>query len=134
MSMEGFSSSWYQDGKCKAIGYGHNNCTQIFERITKAGAKKLLKRDIEKALIKTKRLYRINGYTNYDTLPDNRKYALVELVFSTGGFRKFPKYTKALVDGDMIEARRQVTRYYKRGGKIIELETRNRAISKIFLK
>jgi GH24 family phage-related lysozyme (muramidase) len=75
------------------------------------------------------------GQGTWETLPQDHRDALTELVFNVGTLRKFPKFTRALVRGNLDKALAESTRYYRdTSGHLQPLARRNAAFINTFLK
>lgn len=132
---EGYSALPYTapEGN-KTIGYGH----VIFDlnRVDKELADKLLELDIWMAERRAK-FYVDSTFApgTWNELPLKHQQALTELTFNVGSLSKFPKFTHALVHGNIDKAIRESKRYYRgRDGKWVELRRRNIAFVDTFLK
>ena len=131
---EGFSPTWYRDGPCWSIGYGHHSCDpNPRQQITQVIALKLLKRDIQAARERAGRDFWVITGQRIAKLPKRHQEALVEMTFNLGGLRGFPKFTRALARGDVDTAIRECRRYAVVEGKRIELRRRNQAFIQTFL-
>ena len=131
---EGFRATWYRDGPCWAIGYGHHSCNpDLSWRLTQTQALKLLKRDIQAASERAGRDFSaMMGYP-ITRLPKRHREALTELCFNLGTIRGFPRFVKALAEGDIETAIRESKRYAWVNGEKVELVRRNRAFVWTFL-
>jgi len=132
---EGFSAKAYTDTSGNVtIGYGHVVTPLV--SVDRALAESLLMHDIYEAERKAK-AYVVEHYSfkDWEALSDKHKQALIELVFSVGSLTKFPKFTKALMEGDINMAIKESRRYYRgRDGKWVALRRRNVAFIETFLK
>ena len=141
---EGFKPNIYKDGNKQAIGYGHNLSPEeiktqtvygydISGPITQEVASDILRKDLaEKKNTLTSRFN--NKYDiSFDSLPQKSQEMLIDFEFNLGNVvEKFPKFTQAIIDGDMEKAKKEYKRYY--GEKKIPLRKRNRDFYNTYLK
>ena len=69
----------------------------------------------------------------YDLDPKSREM-LLDFKFNLGSLGGFPKFTKAVLEGDMETARKEYKRYYKEDGKTKEVRDRNEQFFETYLK
>jgi GH24 family phage-related lysozyme (muramidase) len=124
----------YDDGSEKGgatIGYGHLiKEGESFDRLTEKEARELLKTDIREHTDEAREhVDTMYGKGKFDKLPENRRTALVDMQFNPG-LDQFPRFTNAIMTGDMAEAKKQANRYYTAGGKSLPLTRRNKAFIK----
>lgn len=108
-------------------GYDLNNLTEKdVEEILKLD---LLKygNDLDKEL-KSK-----HNKSLYDLDPKSREM-LLDFKFNLGSLGGFPKFTKAVLEGDIETARKEYKRYYKEDGKTKEVRDRNEQFFETYLK
>ena len=141
---EGFKPNIYKDGNRQAIGYGHNLSPKEIETqtvygydisgpITQEVASDILRKDL--AAKKNTLTSRFNNKydISFDSLPQKSQEMLLDFEFNLGNVvEKFPKFTQAIVDGDMEKAKKEYKRYY--GAKKIPLRKRNRDFYNTYLK
>jgi len=141
---EGFKPNIYKDGDRQAIGYGHNLSPEETETqtvygydisgpITQEVASDILRKDL--AAKKNTLTSRFNNKydISFDSLPQKSQEMLLDFEFNLGNVvEKFPKFTQAIIDGDMEKAKKEYKRYY--GAKKIPLRKRNRDFYNTYLK
>ena len=141
---EGFKPNIYKDGNREAIGYGHNLSPEEIETqtvygydisgpITQEVASDILRKDL--AAKKNTLTSRFNNKydISFDSLPQKSQEMLLDFEFNLGNVvEKFPKFTQAVIDGDMEKAKKEYKRYY--GAKKIPLRKRNRDFYSTYLK
>lgn len=141
---EGFKPNIYKDGNREAIGYGHNLSPEEVETqtvygydisgpITQEVASDILRKDL--AAKKNTLTSRFNDKydISFDSLPQKSQEMLIDFEFNLGNVvEKFPKFTQAIIDGDMEKAKKEYKRYY--GEKKIPLRKRNRDFYNTYLK
>ena len=135
MEQEGFSPVWYRDGPCWAIGYGHHSCTpdRSIEPISEQEARVLLERDIQAAAERAgEEFSELEGYP-IAWLPERLRMALTELVFNTGSLKGWPRFVRAVSQGDILRAIKESRRYYRVGGQRVYMAKRTRAFITTFL-
>ena len=131
---EGFSPSWYRDGPCWSIGYGHHSCNpDLSQTITKEEAEVLLEKDIQAASDRAgQEFLEMEGYP-IDWLPEYLRMALTELVYNTGSIKDWPRFVRAVSQGDILRAIQESRRYYRVGGEKVYMAKRTRAFIATFL-
>ncbi len=114
------------------IGFGHKLTSEEKESgkvygidwnegISVKQAYEILDKDIVK---KTDQARRIIG-SKFDQLPVEAKELLTDYAF-TGTLKSFPKFSKAIVDGDYATAKKEYVRHMRKGGKMVKLRRRNK--------
>jgi len=119
---------WYPhksfEGGSDTIAYGHKIVPgeDYSSGITEEQAEQLLVRDLNKA--KAQVLREVKGRE----LSKKQMEMFVDFVFNMGTLKKFPKFTKAVLNGDVTTVKAQYKRFS--GGK--ELKGRNVAFARRF--
>ena len=139
------------EGGLDTVGLGHkltqdeidSNSVYGFDldTLTKEQAKEIFRRDLtkyEKMLksdLKTNyKKYEMEQPIDYDTLNQKQKEMLLDFTFNLGSLKGFPKFTEAVLKGDMDTARKEYKRYYKENGKNKEVKDRNEQFFETYLK
>jgi len=139
------------EGGLDTVGLGHkltqdeidSNSVYGFDldTLTKEQAKEIFRRDLtkyEKMLksdLKTNyKKYKMEQPIDYDTLNQKQKEMLLDFTFNLGSLKGFPKFTEAVLKGDMDAARKEYKRYYKENGKNKEVKDRNEQFFETYLK
>ena len=139
------------EGGLDTVGLGHkltqdeidSNSVYGFDldTLTKEQAKEIFRRDLtkyEKMLksdLKTNyKKYEMKQPIDYDTLNQKKKEMLLDFTFNLGSLKGFPKFTEAVLKGDMDTARKEYKRYYKENGKNKEVKDRNEQFFETYLK
>jgi GH24 family phage-related lysozyme (muramidase) len=142
---EGFKAEKYKDGNKNAVGYGHNLTPEeaktntvyghdVSKPITEEVAEDILAKDLaskRKSLNSAiKKKYKGKSL---DDLPLKSQEMLIDFQFNLGdAIGKFPKFTEAVVNGDMKTAKKEYKRYF--GNKKIPLTRRNKAFYNTYLR
>ena len=93
-----------------------------------------MKSDLEKARSRTNVYITENhGADAWEGITENNKSAATDFAFNLGSLNGFPIFTKALVENDRENTEKESVRSYKKYGKWILLEQRNRIFKKHFL-
>lgn len=127
------------EGGLRTLGYGHKFSTQAEQDawykknpkgMTDHEIGKLMVTDIQEHSARAlKYIDNIYGKGTYIKLPIDSKLMLIDMEY-TPGLSKFPKFAKAVVNGDWKTAKAEYKRYM--GKK--ELARRNNAFFNLFLK
>lgn len=110
-----------EDPNSQDIGYGHKikRGENFSKGLTDNQATVLLKKDIEEAKSKVER------YLKQHNLPTNLSQhqweMLIDYAFNLKSLSTFPKMIKAVVDGDLVTAKKEYKRYATIKGKKSEL-------------
>lgn len=113
---------WYPhtspEGGLDTIAYGHkltSSNSPYYQGITDEQAEALLLKDVlqNQALAK-KQVDARFGEGTFDSLPQDRQMLLVDYQYNLGSLKEFPKFVKAVVEGDTKTMIAEHTRY---GGK-----------------
>ena len=132
---EGFSPRWYRDGPGWSIGYGHHsrNPDPTWEPMSEERARELLILDVQAAAERAGREFsEMEGYP-IAWLPDRLRMALTELVYNTGSIKGWPRFVRAVSQGDILRAIQESRRYYRVGGQRVYMAKRTRAFIATFL-
>lgn len=132
---EGYSPTPYPGPEGgQTIGYGHLNVP--LKQVDTYLADALLRQDLYLAQLSAQKHVDYHyGEGTWQTLADNHKDALTELVFNVGTLRKFPKFTRAIIRGNLAKAAAESTRYYRDPtGHLQPLARRNAAFINTFLQ
>jgi GH24 family phage-related lysozyme (muramidase) len=122
------------EGGLDTVGLGHkltqdeidSNSVYGFDldTLTKEQSKEIFSQDLikyEKMLksdLKTNyKKYEMEQPIDYDTLNRKQQEILLDFTFNLGSLKGFPKFTEAVLKGDMDTARKEYKRYYKQNGK-----------------
>lgn len=110
-----------ENPKSQDIGYGHKikKGENFSKGLTDSQATDLLKKDIEEAKAK------VDRYLKQQNLPTNLNQEqwemLIDYAFNLKDIAAFPKMIKAVVEGDLVTAKREYKRFGTIGGKKKEL-------------
>jgi GH24 family phage-related lysozyme (muramidase) len=110
-----------EDPTSQDIAYGHKikKGENFSKGLTDSQATTLLKKDLEDAKVK------VDAYLKKHNLPTNLNQQqwemLIDYAFNLGSLNKFPNMTKAVVEGDLISAKREYKRFATIGGRKQEL-------------
>jgi len=124
------------EGGMDTVGYGHkldhSDARRLSGGITDSQAEKLLQNDLEDAARTVKS--HISSHFGDVKLSDEQMEMLVEFTFNLGGLKKFPKFTKAVVNKDWDTAKKEYKRsYVDSAGSRHELSRRNIAFYNRYL-
>jgi GH24 family phage-related lysozyme (muramidase) len=140
------------EGGLDTIGLGHkltqkevdSNSVYGFDldTLTKEQAKEIFKKDLpkyEKMLksdLKTNyKKYKMKQPINYDTLNRKQQEMFLDFTFNLGSLRSFPKFTEAVLKGDMATARKEYKRTFTNDkGVTKEVKDRNEQFYNTYLK
>ena len=140
------------EGGLDTIGIGHkltqteidNNAVHGFDldTLTKEQARAILKKDLPeyKSMLKADlknnyKNYKMKQPIDYDTLDPKRQEMLLDFTFNLGGLKKFPKFTEAVLKGDMATAKKEYKRKFTDDkGVTKELKDRNEQFYNTYLK
>ena len=139
------------EGGLDTVGIGHkltqdeidSNSVYNFDldTLTKEQAKEIFRRDLikyermlESDLETNHKKYGMGQPIDYDTLNQKQKEMLLDFTFNLGSLKGFPKFTEAVLKGDMDTARKEYKRYYKENGKNKEVKDRNEQFFETYLK
>ena len=139
------------EGGLDTVGIGHkltqdeidSNSVYGFDldTLTKEQAKEIFRRDLikyermlESDLETNHKKYGMGQPIDYDTLNQKQKEMLLDFTFNLGSLKGFPKFTEAVLKGDMDTARKEYKRYYKENGKNKEVKDRNEQFFETYLK
>lgn len=140
------------EGGLDTIGLGHkltqdeidSNSVYGFDldTLTKEQSKEIFRQDLikyEKMLksdLKTNyKKYEMKQPIDYDTLNKKQQEMLLDFTFNLGSLKSFPKFTEAVLKGDMATARKEYKRYFENDkGEVKEVKDRNEQFFKTYLK
>lgn len=126
------------EGGAPTVGFGHkmDPGEVIRKGLTEAEADKLLEEDLSKATGRAKDYIEGRfGSKAWDKLDDKRKAMATEFAFNLGNLEKFPKFTKALIEGDWETIAEEYKRYYTtESGETKELAGRNRLFYETYIE
>lgn len=142
---EGFKAEKYKDGNKNAVGYGHNLTPEeaktntvyghdVSKPITEEVAEDILAKDLasKRKSLNSAIKKKYKGKSLND-LPLKSQEMLIDFQFNLGdAIGKFPKFTEAVVNGDMKTAKKEYKRYF--GNKKIPLTRRNKAFYNTYLR
>jgi GH24 family phage-related lysozyme (muramidase) len=79
--------------------------------------------------------YEMEQPIDYDTLNQKQKEMFLDFTFNLGSLKSFPKFTEAVLKGDMATARKEYKRYFENDkGEVKEVKDRNEQFFKTYLK
>ncbi len=130
---------WYPhkspEGGNATIGYGHkikSSETNLLNGGTNVEIEKILVEDLEKArkivYSDIKEMFNVNI-----VLDPMREEMLVDFAFNLGSLKKFPNFTKSVLNKDWDMAKKEYKRSYSNGAGRVELKNRNDMFYKMFL-
>lgn len=140
------------EGGLDTVGLGHkliqdeidSNSVYGFDldTLTKEQAREIFREDLikyEKMLksdLKTNyKKYEMKQPIDYDTLNRKQQEMLLDFTFNLGSLKSFPKFTEAVLKGDMATARKEYKRYFEDDkGKVKEVKNRNEQFFETYLK
>jgi GH24 family phage-related lysozyme (muramidase) len=140
------------EGGLDTVGLGHkltqdeidSNSVYGFDldTLTKEQVKEIFREDLikyEKMLksdLKTNyKEYEMEQPIDYDTLNQKQKEMFLDFTFNLGSLKSFPKFTEAVLKGDMATARKEYKRYFENDkGEVKEVKDRNEQFFKTYLK
>ena len=140
------------EGGLDTIGLGHkltqdeidSNSVYGFDldTLTKEQSKEIFRQDsikYEKMLksdLKTNyKKYEMKQPIDYDTLNRKQQEMLLDFTFNLGSLKSFPKFTEAVLKGDMTTARKEYKRYFEDDkGEVKEVKNRNEQFFETYLK
>lgn len=131
---------YVDDAGYRTIGYGHlvKEDENFDNGISEQEARQLLARDIQNAELGARNMFDdMFGDGEFDNLSPNAKAALIDVQFNvTGGISKFPKFSKAIFDGDTKKAIKEISErgYRATDGEFVHLQRRNADLIKTFLQ
>lgn len=102
------SGKWYPhaspEGGLDTIAYGHkltSSNSPYYKGITDEQAEALLLKDVlENQALAKKQVDAKFGEGTFDSLPQDRQMLLVDYQYNLGSLKEFPKFVKAVVEGD----------------------------------
>jgi GH24 family phage-related lysozyme (muramidase) len=139
------------EGGLDTVGLGHkltqdeidSNSVYGFDldTLTKEQVKEIFREDLikyEKMLksdLKTNyKEYEMEQPIDYDTLNQKQKEMFLDFTFNLGSLKSFPKFTEAVLKGDMATARKEYKRYFENDkGEVKEVKDRNEQFFKTYL-
>jgi GH24 family phage-related lysozyme (muramidase) len=140
------------EGGLDTVGLGHkltqdeidSNSVYGFDldTLTKEQVKEIFREDLikyEKMLksdLKTNyKEYEMEQPIDYDTLNQKQKEMFLDFTFNLGSLKSFPKFTEAVLKGDMATARKEYKRYFENDkGEVKEVKDRNEQFFETYLK
>lgn len=131
------NGKWYPhksfEGGLPTIAWGHKiknrqELRKVIRGISNQEAETLLRKDLETAKANVQKY--VKGLGVNIPLSPKQMEMLTEFAFNLGGLEKFPKFTKAVLNKDWVEAEKQSKRFS--GGK--ELTRRNKLFHDRYFK